>query len=268
MTRNSVQLSAITCTKVLLVVATLVLLASAGGEWVGATQTLPGDWSCLYLPLIMQPAVYKGLALADASHPEDLELLGAEWWYDWTPTGQVPMLWSGKPSVSLPAHYSGVVLVLNEPNVESQANVTPAEAVRRLAALRAYYPRAKLYCCGVSIWASDWTMEFWRLGGRPDGWHVHAYTEAYITPQYIARELSAWHGVTGGEYWVTEYGSPSGSLSDFQAVTSWFERQPWIARVAAYTNRQPLGVSWAIGEGVEMVTDGELSEIGAYYAGR
>lgn len=270
MTNCSVPISAIIGTKTLLVFAVLLALAGAGGEWGGVRQTtLPVDRSHVYLPMILQSPDYKGLALADPYHSGDLDLLRAEWWYDWTATGQTPMLWSGKPSTSLPQNYRGYVLVLNEPNVEIQSNVTPAEAVRRMAILRAYYPNAKLLCCGVSVWAGSWMTEFWRLGGRPDGWHVHAYIEAYITPQYIARELNAWHAMTGGEYWVSEYGSPEGSLEDFATVTEWFEGQSWIVRVAAYTNRQPIGVPWAIGPGVEMVNDnGDLSPIGAYYSGR
>jgi hypothetical protein len=221
----------------------------------------------VYLPVVIAPQPYKGLALADAYHAGDVDSLGASWWYDWTPTGGVPMLWSGRPSTQLPATYSGWILVLNEPNVTTQANVTPAEAVRRLAVIRAYYPRARLLCCGVSIWAGDWMREFWQLGGRPDAWHVHAYTESYITPDYIKRELTRMHALTGGAYWVTEYGSPEGDLEDFQEVTRWFEAQPWIERIAAYTNRQPDDVPWAIGDGVEMVNhDGSLSPIGEWYS--
>jgi hypothetical protein len=221
----------------------------------------------VYIPLVITPLQYKGLALADPLHPGDIDALGASWWYDWTPTGGVPMLWSGRPSTDIPQHYAGYILVLNEPNLSSQANVTPYEAVKRLAILRAYYPDARLLCCGVSIWAGDWMREFWQLGGRPDAWHVHAYTESYITPDYVKRDLTAWHNLTGGDYWVTEYGSPAGSLVDFRAVTEWFMAQQWIKRIAAYTNRQPDGVPWAIGEGVEMVNpDGALSPIGEWYS--
>ena len=75
--------------------------------------------------------------------------------------------------------------------------------------------------------------------------------------------------LTGGEYWVTEYGSPAGSLRDFQAVTTWFEGKPWIVRIAPFTNRQPDGVSWSLAPGVEMVNpDGSLAPIGAWYAER
>ena len=221
----------------------------------------------VYVPLAIAPLQYKGLALADPLHPGDIDTLGASWWYDWTATGQTPMLWSGNPSTLIPQNYTGYILVLNEPNVATQANVTPTEAVKRLAILRAYYPDARLVCCGASVWAYGWMSAFWQAGGRPDAWHVHAYTEAYITPTYVATELTRMHDMTGGDYWITEYGSPAGSLADFETVTRWFWSQPWITRVAAYTNRQPEGVPWAIGEGVEMVgPDGSLSPIGDWYA--
>lgn len=223
----------------------------------------------IFLPLVLASRLYYGLAVADVTHYDDAARLGATWSYDWTPSGDVPMLWSGKPSSLIPAEYTGWILVLNEPNVTTQANLSPSEAVNRLNNLRAYYPRARLICCGASVWAWDWMKAFWDSGGRPDAWHMHAYTESVITPAVVAQELTRMHQLTGGEYWITEYGSPAGNLSHFQQVTQWFEAQSWIVRIAPYTNRQPDGVSWALDPGVEMVNpDGSLTPIGAWYAGR
>jgi hypothetical protein len=247
-----------------------VILAQSSGE-AEAQSMLPR----VFLPSIMMgDEPFKGLAIADMDHFDDIYVLGGEWWYDWTSpldlySAKVPMLWSGLPSTNIPSDYTGWILAMNEPNVSTQLNITPSEAVSRLNALRTSYPYAKILCCGVSIWAGDWTEDFWDLGGRPDAWHVHAYTEEWITPTFVQSELTEWHTLTGGDYWISEFGSPAGSLSDFQAVMTWFEQQSWITRVSAYTNRQPEGAPWAIGEGVEMVNDdGTLTPIGEWYAGR
>ena len=223
-----------------------------------------------FLPLVTKTPerTYYGLALADPSHPEDVLTLRAEWNYDWTPTGQVPMLWGGNPSDAIPGDYTGDLLFLNEPNLETQSNVTPDEAVAKLAVVRAAYPRARIIGCGVSVWATGWVYYFLRAGGVVDAWHVHAYTEEWITPAVAQNYLMQHHLQTGGEYWITEYGSPAGSLNDFRSMTEWFMRQPWITRIAAYTNRQPEGVPWAIGKGCDMVrADGTLNPIGEYYRG-
>ncbi len=224
----------------------------------------------IYLPFVAKdgPPPYYGLALADPAHREDIQTLSAEWWYDWTPTGQVPMLWGGNPSDAIPADYAGNLLFLNEPNLESQSNVTPQEAVAKLAIARARYPHARIIGCGVSVWATYWTSAFYAAGGKVDAWHVHAYTEEWITPEVAQSYIQIHRNITGGTYWITEYGSPVGSLDDFRAMTEWFRAQPWIERIAAYTNRQPDGVPWAIGAGVEMVRDdGTLAPIGDYYRG-
>jgi hypothetical protein len=228
-------------------------------------QPSPPDGWRYFLPLVAAAQPYKGLAFADPAHAGDLDALGVSWWYDWTPTGDVPMLWRGNPSKDIPRNYAGWILVFNEPNLVNQSNLPPAEAARRLQAVREYYPKAKLLCCGLSVWATDWLGEFLIQGVWPDAWHVHAYTEAWISPA-IAQDFLYTHQVmTGGTYWITEYGSPGGSLRDFKTMTRWFEQQEWIERIAAYTNRQPPG-AWNIGQGVEMVKpDGSLTEIGAYY---
>ncbi len=231
-----------------------------------------------YLPTIRAGAApYYGLVIADPTQPQDVAALGASWVYDWRDVPitdynnaeYVPMLWSGKPSDRVPGNYEGDLLIFNEPNVETQCNLSPSQALVRLNALRVAYPKARLICCGASVWAWEWMREFWELGGRPDAWHVHAYTEAWVTPAVVAKELTRMHNLTGGEYWITEYGSPTGCLDDFGKVTRWLKAQPWITRIAPYTNRQPAGQPWTIGAGVELVgEDGRLTEIGEYYARR
>lgn len=219
--------------------------------------------------------IYKGLALAV---PSDLDLhaLGAAWYYSWTPSPPfstdvefVPMLWGGNPSEEIPADYAGDLLFLNEPNIATQANVRPAAAVDKLAVVRARYPRARIIGCGTSIWcANSWVKEFIEAGGRVDAWHIHAYIESWITPRKVIDYAKQYHDLTGGTYWISEYGSMTGNVDELRTVTEWFTAQPWVERIAAYTNRQPIGVPWAVDRRVEMVReDGGLSPVGEYYAG-
>jgi len=246
-------------------------------------------FSLLFIPLIITPTPsaiepqpdifpktdeYFGLAMVTTLQA-DADLLGIDWFYVWGPTGpdwqdypRIPMVWDGLPSLKIPRDYSSWILVLNEPNLQVQANVPPEEAMRRLTELRAYYPKAKLICCGLSAFASDYLEKFLAAGPtRPDLWHVHAYTWYADTPPVVQAQLTAMHDLTGGDYWITEYGSPEGNLGYFQEITELFLVQPWIHRIAPYTNRQPLvNEPWVMDKRVELVKDdGTLTPMGAYY---
>jgi hypothetical protein len=79
----------------------------------------------VFLPLILSPVpAYKGLAVADTSHMEDIDTLGAAWFYNWGVSADnvpitadfVPMLWRGNPSPYIQSDYEGWLLVFNEPN--------------------------------------------------------------------------------------------------------------------------------------------------------
>lgn len=62
----------------------MLVLASFGGTWSGNGQTLPAEYQPrVYLPLIIQPHAYKGLAIADMSHFDDMYTFNSSWWYDW-----------------------------------------------------------------------------------------------------------------------------------------------------------------------------------------
>lgn len=174
----------------------------------------------------------------------------------------------------LPATYSGFVLLFNEPNNPEPYGVglAPAEAVKRYKNARRDYPKAIFVIGGGSVWSTDWTKGFLEECRKqrailPNLWHFHAYTEEWITPTK-AQEFLNQHKllIQPAGAWITEYGSPAGSLEDFKAMTTWFKTQSWIRRIAPYTNRQ-MGEPWNIGSGVELIDrDGKLTSIGAYYA--
>lgn len=228
-----------------------------------------------YLPFVASVAQepYKGLAMAVASDI-DLHAIGASWYYSWGPSQSfstdiefVPMLWGGSPSDEIPHDYAGNLLFLNEPNIKSQSNITPQAAVDKLAIVRQRYPLARVIGCGTSIWAAaSWVSAFLRAGGVVDAWHIHAYVEAWITPQHVIDYARQYHDMTGGAYWVTEYGVLDGDVGKMREITEAFMDMPWVERIAAYTNRQVSDQSWTIDKRVEMVRgDGSLTPVGEYY---
>ncbi len=234
----------------------------------------------IFIPHIAKAAStpYFGLALA-VDEPADLARLHSTWYYNWSDQGTnnaveyVPMAYSGKTN-RLQRGYNGYLLVFNEPNLPppNGCNLTPQEAAARYGQLRMDFPDAKMVVGGWSVFAKDWARDFVNeLKAQdiplPERWHVHAYTEEWITPAKAKEFLLYYQNLTGGTYWITEFGSPAGKLDDFKSMTTWFSEQTWIERVAAYTNRQPGNAAWAIGAGVELVKDdATLTNIGAYYA--
>jgi hypothetical protein len=238
----------------------------------------------IYLPAIFQPAPraaqepYYGLAWA-YKPGSDIDLLGVDWFYAWRPVNPVPtataefvpMLWDGLPSDQLPAAYNGTILIANEPDNIKQLNITPAEMVRRLDITRAYYPNARLLCCGTLSYHDQWLREFIAAGGKPDAWHVHAYVEGPYDVHTIINQLTVVGEIIDHQTtWVTEYNSMVGSLDDFSLLTTWMEQQPWIARIAPYTNRQPhQNEWWEVSPAIELVSpEGTLTGLGSWYASR
>jgi hypothetical protein len=226
--------------------------------------------SKVYLPLVHGRSAYKGLAMA-MPPSTDAALLDVSWRYSWRPRdpfpnsqGQyVPMTWDGKPV--MPEGFSGNLLVMNEPNVPHQLNISPSEAAVRVNVLRENYPQARLIGPNHSVFAVNWIREF-LTKETFDCYGIHCYIEGWVTVEKAIELMTEQHELTGGTYWITEYGSMRGDLGEFKAVTEWFMEQPWIERIAAYTNRQELGAWWAISSGVELVREDKLTEIGTYYA--
>lgn len=267
---------------ILLIVLFFAALGNIRLAWPVDAETIPaaGANYRVYLPMAQKvgPEPYFGLAMA-YDEPTDLSSLKAGWYYNWSPNGDapgaefVPMSYSGE-TIGLPADYSGYLLVFNEPNLGAPngCGLSPQAAAGQYAALRESYPRAKFVVGGWSVFASSWASSFvHELKERniplPERWHAHAYTEAWITPSKAQKFLSDFQKLTGGKYWITEYGSPAGVLRDFQSMTDWFLAQSWIERIAPYTNRQPAGAAWAIGSGVDLVDlDDQLTDIGKFYA--
>ena len=262
----------------------LLVFVSFPTTRVAAQENPPPDLPYkVYVPSVSRSGspAYFGLAMA-VDQPDDLTILNVTWFYNWTDNPKtsiqgipsVPMAYTGRTN-RLDHEYNGWLLVFNEPNniAPYGCDLDPVEAAKRYVQLRSDLPNAKLVVGGWSVFARDWIQGFvneLKAAGEPlpQYWHAHAYTEAWITPEIAQAYLREYHQLTGGTYWITEYGSPEGSLEDFQKMTAWFQNQNWIERVSAYTNRQPDSAGWAIGTGVELMAEGlETTPIGDYFAG-
>ena len=132
------------------------------------------------------------------------------WWYTWlfdamgTP-GNAPMLWRQKWNKH--AEEAFVVadqykshdltwLIGNEPLVEGQATVTPAEAAGLTQLWRRELPTVKFACPGVYInhlRAIDFLDAYLDAGGPvPDFWHVHNYAYGIRGAEFANNRFFMW----------------------------------------------------------------------------
>lgn len=199
-------------------------------------------------------AAKRGVASARylASDPSRLSSLGARWAYDWSATpppaggpAWVPMVWgagSVSPSTiaalraarrSGQAHY---LLGFNEPDLSSQANMTPEQATNLWPQLE----RTGLRLGSPAPASPDdgWLARFMALAHarrlRVDFVALHFYQD-FTDPNAVAslrRELVAIHREYGKPIWVTELGTVD--------IRSWHEpmqRTPTEALARSYMRR-------------------------------
>ncbi|HTD59293.1 MAG TPA: glycosyl hydrolase [Gemmatimonadaceae bacterium] len=114
-----------------------LLIVAAAAACSGATSTSTSS--------TLSKSAKRGIAY-DLASPADLGALspGVSWWYNWSPYPNAavpanyatqygmqfePMLWTFNGTVS-GMQTDGYILVLNEPNLVTQANVTPQQAAQ------------------------------------------------------------------------------------------------------------------------------------------
>jgi hypothetical protein len=225
----------------------------------------------------------KGLAFAQ-NYPEDIATLGCAWYYDWqcnpaqlSDPGYVPMSRDGL-MVSLPADYSGPLLVFNEPTGKEPFGypITAADAAIRYRALRLAFPLAKFVVGGVSAWdcnvtgSGTWLKDFKRIIAclgcpKPYAYHVHGYVEDWIKVGHLKIWWTHQQSVVGGKLWISEYNDVSGNAANLHALTDWIKSRTWVERYACFTNRSG-SEPWALGAGCNLVDEyGRLTESGEFY---
>lgn len=227
----------------------------------------------VYFPQVNGPRPpFYGLAWANQPD-SDLPLLGAEWFYVWSCQAlqrqglvSVPML-KATQAPALPADYAGPLLVFNEPNVAIQDNLSPSRGVALYREFMSRLPKAQPVVGNVSIFATDWLRDFvrqeplTRVG-------VHCYLEAWVSLEYVSRELDRLYADLKLPVWVTEFNNLSPDAAVFSSLLRLLESKPYVERVAPFTNRQ-LGDWWDLPECSLVSPAGELLPKGrAYLEGR
>lgn len=156
------------------------------------TPQVPLGGRELHLPLVMA-APYRwqatGYGRPWQSIGKDPELHNRGMWsYSWGMGNclDIPMVFSDQQMTDAAgfvrcAETSPVLLVFNEPEYASQANMTPEVAAKTLRYLESVWP-GELWCCGNLVSHAGWldrmlTVYKAEFGGLPRvaGWHVHVY---------------------------------------------------------------------------------------------
>lgn len=260
--------------KIIIIISALILVAIIG--IIIYSQSHQKRAGIFIAPIELQ----KGLAMSFPSQ-EDLTKLGDVWYYNWgaCPLGAtncVPMSWCGEDP-NLPLNYSGYLLLFNEPEVETQCNITPQHGIDDYMFLKMKYPAAKFVVGNSIFWGSwqYWLNFFWDICNAnkdciiPQYWGIHVYISGNTDwIPYIDAQLTRLHKRLGGTFWITEFAEINGNINTDNALVSLFLHTPWIARWAYFTNRSQATDPWVInGWKVDLFdwNTGEPTDIGTWY---
>ena len=218
----------------------------------------------LYLPIIYAgpyPAL-KGVSHHPAMY-SDLIPLNVEWYYDWRfrppvdhqGSGYVPMIWGRGTMRFLDeaienARPSGWLMGFNEPDLESQANISPREAAELWRQIEARADDIKLLSPAPSHEHPEWLWEMVteyekKYGRNPrfDAIAAHLYSpDPEWAKSYLihVRQDALAHGYDV-PIWLTEFGGictipPPGNGNErlMRELVPWMQEQSWMDRYAWY----------------------------------
>lgn len=233
-----------------------------------------------YFPIFAKSYRYDGIkaGLAVVSYragspwsntPYDGVRLGVGWWYNWSPYPDfnkhaplldsefVPMLWGKNPRAVATMKYTygcpeydGPVLWLNEPDLYTQADATPAEGVALLEEIIRVCPRAKVI--GPQMGPFDreyqWLKSFWKLwvdkhgAPPPTTMSIHIYNTKY--PERWIDALYEALPDYAGKVWITEFAYCGGGdrKEAFLKHLRVFNEDSRVERFAVFANRLQPGV--------------------------
>jgi hypothetical protein len=188
------------------------------------------------------------------------------WSYSWGVGNclDIPMVFSDQqipdaPGFARCAETSPVLLVFNEPEYASQANMTPEVAAKALRYLESAWP-GELWCCGNLVSHAGWldrmlTAYKAEFGGLPRlaGFHVHVYVndgrvvDAPADPSLLARsqvEFARYDATVKrwglpARYVVTECCALHGAdlVPAMDAYMTWLRSVPGVESVAWFSAR-------------------------------
>jgi len=223
----------------------------------------------------------KGIGMPYSPYPEDLERMGASWYYNWSPTiapNCVPAFRMGDVP-GFPLDYSGYVLLFNEPNNPEPYGhpIPPDEAVVIYMQLYDTYPRVVWVVGNVNIFYRHWMIDFWRICKEtpgcvmPEYLGFHVYIDNDEDAAHLHLFLDGMHKLEfpNTKWWITEFADVYGGIYNDALILSEFRKRAWIERWAIFCNRAKGDEPWyPAGWNVQLfdwVSD-EPTDIGRWYA--
>lgn len=236
----------------------------------------------LFFPMILKPSSRGGVGIGEhVGTCAQLRALRASHAYNWASKPAwveadcpeiefVPMAWGGYGTGWearaierdwLATHPQSYILVLNEPNVPYQANLTCEEAGRNVERygndLWADYPEARLVIGGIfttdyngaSVWVGRDYAECMVANmdaatyARIAGWHWHYYPFATGDPGLAKAniaELAAWTHAQGKVFWLSEIG-----LIGWAAAWPDSVKEPWMREMVRWLEDSGVVDRWA-----------------------
>ena len=294
----------------LLATAVLSMGAQAEERWfepVGSAalgDPSPGLSTDVVLFPPLEKSAKRGIAY-DLADPRDFAALapGVSWWYNWSPRPNkeaprdsvaqyamdfYPMLWgSGYDAAAIESYLRAhpsikYLLVLNEPNIVDEANLTPEAAAALWPAIESIAQRSGVQIVGPAM---TW-------GTMPGYADPVAWLDAFLAA-YAARNQSSPHidylafhwydyGLAqqldrltkyGKRFWVTEFANWHSRADGGQIETSQQQARQMAEMVATCESRADVvRYAWFIGRWSPdphhtslLSTPGELTEVGQLY---
>lgn len=225
----------------------------------------------VYLPLVSKspgPQSYKGIG-ATYSQCEYMDGIG--WYYNWGTAlpacervESVSMLWD-ETFVGNPLYGTSRWLMgFNEPELPSQANISPRDAAVLWREIESIYPSKYLVSPSVLYlsWLDRWYSEYQNLYGRSprvDAVGVHCYggwnaLEAITLCKAKLEATITWAEERGiRQIWVTEYAylpcmeGVQGSIDFMEAMREYFDSKEIITRDAWFQLSYRGDEPWAFG---------------------
>lgn len=253
--------------------------ALMGGILLSLLAPVEGPIPPLDSHIVYVPALYgggpgkQGLAWSYISRDLDAAAdYNVSWYYHWSirpvsgAMGQfVPMLWSDDPQLKVnflnywDREYCGFILVANEPEFASQADMTVDDVIDLIDWVAVQYPCAKIIAPQTHVcWyelnqptppcpslGSRFTVEelirtyqYTHEGANPPvyAWGLH-YGDVTYWPQRLARLMQTLR-VTP-RFWYTEFNHCANDFATFSDWLEYLNAEPLVERYAYWTNIQP-----------------------------
>lgn len=231
--------------RVLALLVLAAILAGCGSEW---PRPVPEPRTRTFYPLLIGGPAKLGLAGCPAS----CERFGCTWCYSWSaqpsaPAGveAVPMIWDETQVTSDVGGSSEWIMGFNEPDLGSQANLSPEQAVEPWAVVEARFPDRKLVAPAPSHLHPEWLPAFReafrvRYGRAPRfaALAAHCYWSTAAGCAQMLDRYEGWARAWGvPEIWVTEFWFSN--ESEGRAWATELERRPLVSRWAPYVVYKP-----------------------------